>query len=88
MNFHFEWKTDKIIYTRYTNHNFSWLGNWFFGNFTLDDKPFPKSKFFGTCVSVNKNLCGKVVLPLELSIWLAERLKVLSVPFLFPILTC
>ena len=61
------------------------LDNWFFKNFILADEPFAKTlRIFETCVSVNNNLCGKLVSSLELPIKFDERFKVTSVPFLIP----
>ena len=38
------------------------LDNWVFENFILADEPFAKAlQIFETCVSVNNNLCGKLV---------------------------
>ena len=54
----------------------------------LGDEPFAKSlQFFETCVSVNNNLCRKLVSSLEFPIKLDERFKVTSVTFLLQILT-
>ena len=58
-----------------------------FENFILADEPFAKPlHIFETCVSVNNNLCGKLVSSLEFPIKFDERLKVTSVPFLLQIL--
>ena len=38
-------------------------------------------KFYKTCVSVNKNLCGKLFSSLESPTAFDERFKVTSVPF-------
>ena len=54
----------------------------------LADKPFSKAlRIFEICVSVNNNLCGKIVSSLEYLIKFDERFKITSVPFLFQILT-
>ena len=48
-------------------------------------------RIFETYVLVNDNLCGKLVLSLELSIKFNERFKVTSVPFSiadFNLLSC
>ena len=48
-------------------------------------------KFFKTCVSVNYNLCAKLVSSLEFLIKFDERFKVTSVPFFisdFNLLNC
>ena len=64
----------------------------FFQNFILADEPFAKAlRIFGTCVLVNKNLCGKLVLSLELPIKFDEKFKITSVPFFitdFNLLSC
>ena len=45
------------------------LDNLVFENFILGDEPFAKAlRNFETCVSVNNNLCRKLVSPLELPI--------------------
>ena len=45
------------------------LDNLVFENFILADEPFAKAlRNFETCVSVNNNLCRKLVSPLELPI--------------------
>ena len=60
------------------------LGNWVFENFMLADEPFAKAlQIFGTCVSVNNNLCGKLVLSLKFLIKFDERFKITSVPFFY-----
>ena len=46
------------------------------------DEPFAKVlRIFEICVSVNNNLCGKLVSLLELPIRFDKRFKVTSVPF-------
>ena len=58
------------------------LENWAFENFILADQPFAKAlKIFETFVSVNNNLCGKLVSWLEFPIKFDERFKVTSVSF-------
>ena len=58
------------------------LENWVFKNFILADEPFAKAlRIFENCVLVNNNLCGKLVLSLELPNKFNERFKVTSVPF-------
>ena len=58
------------------------LNNWDFENVIVADKPFAKAfRIFETCLLVNNNLCGKLVLSLELPIKFDERFKVTSVPF-------
>ena len=64
------------------------LENWVFENYILVDEPFTKAlQIFETCVSVNNNLCGKLVSSLEFPVKFDEELKVTSVPFVFHILT-
>ena len=56
-----------------------------FENFTLADEPFAKAlQILKTCVSVNDNLCGKLVLPLESLVTFDKRLKNTAVPFFIP----
>ena len=58
------------------------LEGWVFDNFSLNDELFAKAlQSLETCVSVNKNLCGKLVSWLESPITFDERFKVTSVPF-------
>ena len=68
------------------------LDNWVFENFTLTDERFFKALgILETCVSVNNNLCGKLVSSLEFSTTFDERFKVPSVPFFiadFKLLSC
>ena len=66
------------------------LDNWVFESFILADEPFAKTlRIFETCVLVNNNLCGKLVLSLELPIKFDEKFKVTSVLFfLLQRLTC
>ena len=48
-------------------------------------------KFFGTCVLVNNNLCGKLVSSLKIQIKFDERFQVITVPFCiadFNLLSC
>ena len=53
------------------------LDNWVFESLILADEPFVKAlRIFETCVSVNSNLCGKLIS-------LNQRLKVTSVPFFY-----
>ena len=64
------------------------LDKWVFENVILADQPFAKALWiFETCVSVNNNLCGKLVSSLEFPIKFDERFKVTSIPFLLQILT-
>ena len=59
-----------------------------FKNFMLADEPFANIlRIFETFVLVNNNLCGKLVLLLELPIKFYEIFKFTSVPFLLAILT-
>ena len=45
------------------------LDNWVFENFILTDEPSAKFlQIFETCVSVDNNLCGKLVSSIELPI--------------------
>ena len=56
-----------------------------FENPILSDEPFAKAlRILETCVLVNINLCGKLVLSLESPTTLDERFKVTSVPFFVP----
>ena len=65
--------------------NFTILGKLVFHNFILADALFSKVLgSFETCVLVNNNLCGKLLLLLELPIKL--DLKLLQYQFLFLIL--
>ena len=64
------------------------LDNLFFENFILADEPFAKAlRIFETCVSVNNNLCGKLVSLLEFHSNLIKDLKLLQFNFLLQILT-
>ena len=55
------------------------LENWVFKHFVLADEPFVKAlRIFETCVSVDNNLCRKLVC--KLPIKFDERFKVSSVP--------
>ena len=64
------------------------LDNWVFENFILAHEPFAKSlRSLKTCVVVNNSLCGKLAFSLKQPIAFDERFKVISVPFLFLILT-
>ena len=57
-----------------------------FDNFILVDELFAKAlRSLETCLSVNNNLCGKLVFPLESPITFDERVKVTSIPFFIPI---
>ena len=68
---------------RRTPPNYTILDNWAFENFILADKPFAKAlRISKTGVSVNNNLCGKLVSSIEFSIKFDERFKVTLVPFL------
>ena len=58
------------------------LDNYVFENFILANELFAKAlQISETCVSVNNNLCEKLVSSLELPIRFDERFKVTSVPF-------
>ena len=58
------------------------LDSWVFGNFTLDDEQGSKSlRILEACVSVNNNLCGKLVSSSESQIAFDERFKVTWVQF-------
>ena len=49
--------------------NYTILGNWVFNYFILTDEPFEKSlEGLKTCVSVDNNLFGKLILSLESAI--------------------
>ena len=79
--------------TRDTNSlDFMILEKWAFENFILADEPFAKTlRTFETYVSVNKNLYGKLVSPLEFPIKFDERFTVTLVPFFianFNLLSC
>ena len=51
------------------------LNNSVFENFILSDEPFAKDlRIFETCVSVNNNLCGKLVSSLEVRIKFDEKI--------------
>ena len=48
----------------------------------IADEPFAKTlRIFEACVSVNNNLCGKLISSLEFLIKFNEIFKVTSVPF-------
>ena len=68
------------------------LGSGVLDNFTLADELFEKTlRTHETCLSVNNNLCRKLVLSLELPITFYERSKITSVPFFifdFDLLIC
>ena len=50
-----------------------------FSNFILTDQPFANAlQIFETCVSVNNNLCGKLVSSLEFPIKFDEKCKATS----------
>ena len=58
------------------------LGSGVFDNFILADELYAKTlRTHKTCLSVNNNLCRKLVLSLELPITFYERSKITSVPF-------
>ena len=65
----------------YNSPNCTILARWkVFGNFVLADKLFAKAlQSLETCVSVNNNLCGKLVSSLEFPITFDKRFKVTSV---------
>ena len=68
--------------------NYTILDNWVSENVISADKPFAKAlQIFGTCVLVNSNLCGKLVLSLERPINLMKDLKLLQFQFWFQIFT-
>ena len=61
--------------------------DWVFENVILADDPFAKAlRIFKTCVSVNNNLCRKLVASLEPPIKFDKGFKVTSVPFFIAIL--
>ena len=52
------------------------LGNWVFENFILADESVANAlRTFENCVSINKNLCGKLMSSLEFPIKFDERLE-------------
>ena len=56
-----------------------------FENFILADEPFGKAlRMFETCVSVNNDLCGKLISSFEFPIKFDKRCKITSVPFFIP----
>ena len=62
--------------------NCSLLDSWVFGYFMLADQLYAEAFWsLETCLSVNNNLCGKLVSSLESPITLNERFKVTSVLF-------
>ena len=65
----------------YNSPNCTILARWkVFGNFVLADKLFAKAlQSLEICVSVNNNLCGKLVSSLEFPITFDKRFKVTSV---------
>ena len=65
--------------------NWPILDNWVFDNFILADKSFSKVlQSLETCVSVNNNLCRKLVSSLESPATFDGRFKVTAVPFFIP----
>ena len=65
------------------------LDNWVFQNFILADEPFAEAlRILENRVSVHKNLCGKLVLSLELPVKFNERFKVISVSYFIAGFTC
>ena len=61
------------------------IDNWVFKNFLLTGEPFAKPlQSQETCVLVNNNLQGKLVLSLELLTTFDKRFNVTSVPFYIP----
>ena len=67
--------------------------SWIFDHFILADELFVKLlRILETCVSVNDNLCGKLVSPLESPITFNERFQGTSVLFFvvanFNLLSC
>ena len=68
--------------------NFIILNSSVFENFILADKPFAKAlRIFETCVSVNLNLCRKLVSSLKFQIKFVKTFKVPSIHFLLQTLT-
>ena len=62
--------------------NYIILNNWGFGNLKVADEQLTRGlQIFETCVSVNNNLCGKLILLLESPTTFYEGFKVISVPF-------
>ena len=67
------------------NPNCTILDRWVFNNFILADKLFAKAlQSLETCVSVNNNLCGKLLSLLETPITFGERFYDTRVPFYIP----
>ena len=65
--------------------NYTILNNGVFENFVLANEAFAKAlRIFETCLSVNNNLCGKLVSSLELPIKFDERFKATSAPIFIP----
>ena len=61
------------------------LDNGVFENVILADEAFAKAlQIFETCVSVNNNLCGKLVSSLDSQTAFDERFKFTWVPFFIP----
>ena len=78
----------KIAMSGRTPPNCTILDNWVFLSFTLTDESFAKAlQIFEICVSVNSNLWGKLISPLEVPVRFDGSFKVTSVPFLLQILT-
>ena len=65
--------------------NYIILNNWGFGNLKVADEQLTRGlQIFETCVSVNNNLCGKLMLLLESPTTFYEGFKVISEPFFIP----
>ena len=65
--------------------NYAILNSCIFDNFVLADELLEKClQGLDTCLSVNKNLCGKLVSSLEPPITFDERFKVTSAPSCIP----
>ena len=61
--------------------------NWVFENFILADEPFVKAlRIFETCISINNNLCAKLVATLDFQSNLMKDLKLIKFHFSMHIL--
>ena len=66
---------------------FHYFRKWHFNNYILADELFTKAlRSLKSCLSVNKNLCWKLVLSLESPVTFDERFKVTLAQYLFLIL--